>query len=120
MIGEGGNDQWFSLKGNLQNTAFKMNENNHVDMDAKKPDVTNNELMVDIKTGPSSVVIPSKPSEETKVDVVEKISSSISNSEVGVGLFLFHLVCNYDCEECNRNRLFGNTVFDCSSRCLYF
>ena len=67
-----------------------MNENNHVDMDAKKPEVANNELMVEMKAGPSSVVIPSKPSEEAKVDVVEeKISSSITNSEVGIDDF-FH------------------------------
>ena len=65
-----------------------MSEINHVDMEAKKPDVANNELMVEMKAGPSSVVIPSKPSEEAKVDVVEeRISSSITNSEVGIGSF---------------------------------
>ena len=97
-----------------------MSENNHVDMEVKKPDVANNELMVEMKAGPSSVVIPSKPSEEAKVDVVEeRISSSITNSEVGIGGILLSIVCNYHYEECNRNRLFRNSLFDCSSGFFY-
>ena len=63
-----------------------MHDNSPIDLDVKKPEVANNELRVEVKAGPSSVVIPYKPSEEVKIDVLEeKASSSITNSEVVLG-----------------------------------
>ena len=43
-----------------------MNDETKVEVDLKKPEVTNNEQMVDVKPGVATVVIPSKPVEPKK------------------------------------------------------
>ena len=65
---------------------MELNDNSKVDAEVKKPEVMNNELVVDVKTELSSAVIPSKPDEEIIVDVPENIfeTPSITNSEVGI------------------------------------
>lgn len=63
---------------------MELNDNSKIDVEVKKTEVLNNELMVDVKSGHSSVVIPSKPVEEITVEVPETEFEvpSITNSEV--------------------------------------
>lgn len=87
-----------------------MNDETKVEVDLKKPEMTNNEQMVDVKPGVTTVVIPSKPVEEkTEEAPKEKAVATITNTEVGVGL-LWNVVRNYDCEECDGNGLLGNSL----------
>lgn len=62
-----------------------MNDETKVDVDLKKPEVTNNEQMVDVKPGVTTVVIPSKPVEQkTEEAPKEKPAATITNTEVGM------------------------------------
>ena len=65
---------------------MELNDNSKVDVEVKKTEVMNNELLVDVKSEMSSVVIPSKPDGEVTVDVSKDVFEvpSITNSEVGV------------------------------------
>ena len=65
---------------------MELNDNSKVDVEIKKPEVMNNELMVDVKSELSSAVIPSKPADEITVDVPDDTfeTPSITNSEVGI------------------------------------
>lgn len=65
---------------------MELNDNSKVDVEIKKPEVMNNELMVDVKSELSSAVIPSKPADEITVDVPDDTfeTPSITNSEFAI------------------------------------
>ena len=87
-----------------------MNDETKVEVDMKKPEVTNNEQMVDVKPGVATVVIPSKPVEPKKEEAPkEKAAATITNTEVGVERS-WDVVRNYDCEERDGNGLLGNSL----------
>ncbi|KAK8819844.1 hypothetical protein WA538_001949 [Blastocystis sp. DL] len=62
-----------------------MNDETKVEVDLKKPEVTNNEQMVDVKPGVTTVVIPSKPVEQkTEEAPKEKPAATITNTEFAI------------------------------------
>lgn len=60
-----------------------MEADNSLDMDIKKPEVTNNELKVDLKSPIPSVVVPVVPTPEEKPEEVPVVQdNAITNNEV--------------------------------------